>query len=81
MHAGAVGEVLGGVIDKSGRFVEVSYFERLTSLMPAPGSRQPTLLVSSGQIRVPAIHAALTGRLANMLITDENTAKSVLAVS
>jgi DNA-binding transcriptional regulator LsrR (DeoR family) len=81
MHAGAVGEVLGGVIDQSGRFVEVSYFERLTSLMPAPGSRQPTLLVSSGQIRVPAIHAALTGRLANMLITDENTAKSVLAVS
>ncbi|MCO6049248.1 sugar-binding transcriptional regulator [Mesorhizobium sp. RP14(2022)] len=80
MDAGAVGEVLGGVIDKAGRFVEVSYIERLTSLMRAPNSRQPTLLVSSGQIRVPAIYAALTGKLANMLITDENTAKSILAV-
>jgi len=81
MDAGAVGEVLGGVIDKVGRFVKASYVDRLTSLMPRNGSNQATLLVSSGQIRVPAIHAALTGRLANMLITDENTAKSVLAVS
>lgn len=80
MDAGAVGEVLGGVIDKAGQFVEVSYFERLTSLFRAPNSKQATLLVSSGQIRVPAIHAALTGKIANALITDENTAKSVLAV-
>ncbi|WP_312795180.1 sugar-binding transcriptional regulator [Tianweitania sp.] len=80
MDAGAVGEILGGVIDKEGWFIETGYFDRLTSLLRSPDSKQTTLLVSSGEIRVPAIRAALTGKLANAFITDENTARAVLQI-
>jgi DNA-binding transcriptional regulator LsrR (DeoR family) len=78
MENGAVGEVLGAAIDASGSLIRDGYVERLTSFHPKPSRRQPVLIVSSGSIRVPAIHAALAGRLANALITDERTARGVL---
>ncbi|WP_062015146.1 sugar-binding transcriptional regulator [Aureimonas sp. AU4] len=78
MENGAVGEVLGGAINMSGELIRNGYVERLTSFHPQPSSRQPVLIVSSGMIRVPAIYAALTGKLANALITDEQTARGIL---
>ncbi|MDQ0392486.1 sugar-binding transcriptional regulator [Labrys monachus] len=78
MEAGAIGELLGHGIDASGRLVSGGYHDRLTSFLLQAGARRPTMIVQSGTIRVPAIRAALDGRLANSLITDENTARRLL---
>ncbi len=78
MDAGAVGEVLGQSIDDTGALLRSGYHDRLTSFeLPMPATR-PTVIVQSGGIRVPAIRAALGKRLANALITDEHTARSIL---
>lgn len=76
--AGAVGELLGYCFDAEGNLLDVGYHERLTSFrLPSPATRR-TLIVQCGLERVPAIRAALTGRLANGLITDEETAAHLL---
>ena len=40
----------------------------------------PTVIVQVGKIRVPAIKAALGRRIANALVTDENTARLILGI-
>jgi DNA-binding transcriptional regulator LsrR (DeoR family) len=78
MQAGAVGELLGHGIDASGHLLTSGYHERLTSFrLPMP-ARKTTMIIQTGAIRVPAIKAALTSKVANCLITDENTARSLL---
>jgi DNA-binding transcriptional regulator LsrR (DeoR family) len=80
MDAGAVGELLGQCIDESGRLIRSSYHDRLTSHeLPIPGTK-PTVIVQVGEIRVPAIKAALGRRIANALVTDENTARLILGI-
>jgi DNA-binding transcriptional regulator LsrR (DeoR family) len=81
MEAGAVGEMLGHGIDSQGQLLTGGYHERLTSFRPTTPATRPTVIVQSGAIRVPAIFAALTGRLANGLITDENTARKLLTAA
>lgn len=78
MEAGAVGELLGYGIDEHGQLIPGAYHERLTSFRPVAPATRPTVIVQSGAIRVPAIRAALRGRVANGLITDENTARRLL---
>lgn len=79
MEVGAIGELLGEAIDRNGVSVAASYHPRLTSFTrTAPADRRPVLIVASGVNRAPAIVAALTGHLANSLITDENTARLIL---
>ncbi|MDR3497148.1 MAG: sugar-binding domain-containing protein [Ancalomicrobiaceae bacterium] len=80
MEAGAVGELLGCAIDRNGVPVAASYHERLTSFVRHAPADRPTLIVASGVNRGPAIHAALVGRLANSVITDENTARLILGL-
>jgi DNA-binding transcriptional regulator LsrR (DeoR family) len=78
LRAGAVGELLGNCFDATGRFVDAEYADRLTSFsMPSP-ARSKTLIVQCGEKRVAAMRAALVGRLANGLITDEQTARRLL---
>ena len=80
VDAGAVGELLGQSIDEAGDLLQSGYHDRLTSFaIQAPATR-PTVIVQSGAIRVPAIKAALKKRLANALITEENTARLILAL-
>lgn len=79
MEAGAVAELLGTAIDADGQLVKADYHARLTSFMPAQFAKRPAIIVASGQNRVPAIRSAFTGRFANGLITDENTARLLLA--
>lgn len=75
---GAVGELLGTAIDAEGNIVDADYHPRLTSFGPSPSSTRPAIIVASGRQRAPAIEAAFKGRLANGLITDENTARLIL---
>ncbi|MDF0602089.1 sugar-binding transcriptional regulator [Psychromarinibacter sp. C21-152] len=78
MNVGAVGEFLGYAIDAQGNIVDADYHARLTSFRPWPDQDRPVVIVASGVKRAPAIRAALTGRLANCLITDANTARLLL---
>jgi DNA-binding transcriptional regulator LsrR (DeoR family) len=79
MEVGAVGELLGCAISADGEIVDAAYHDRLTSFVRRKPADRPTTLVASGVNRAPAIRAALKGRLANSLITDENTARLVLS--
>jgi DNA-binding transcriptional regulator LsrR (DeoR family) len=81
MEAGGVGELLGCAISAEGEIVKAAYHDRLTSFVRTGPADRPTTIVASGSLRAPAIRAALRGRLANGLITDENTAKLVLAMN
>jgi DNA-binding transcriptional regulator LsrR (DeoR family) len=77
-NAGAVGEIMGNCFDAEGRLMRVGYAERLTSYaLPVPAKRL-TVITQCGEERVPALRAALRGRLANGLITDEDTAGRLL---
>ena len=78
--AGAVGELLGCAISANGVIVGADYHERLTSFIRSRPADRPTTIVASGVYRAPAISAALKGKLANSLITDENTARLVLGM-
>ena len=78
MEGGAVGELLGSGIRADGRPLDGGYHLRLTSFALKPGDKRPTMIVSSGRQRVDAIRAALKGKLANRLVTDENTARGIL---
>jgi DNA-binding transcriptional regulator LsrR (DeoR family) len=78
MQAGAVGEVLGHSFNSQGQLLEGGYHDRLTSYRLAVPAKRTTMIVQTGSIRVAAIRAALNGRIANSLITDEQTARLLL---
>jgi len=71
-----VGATIGVAI--LGTVLSSGYHDRLTSYpLPVPAVR-PTVIVQCGKLRVPAIKAALGIKIANALITDENTARMIL---
>ena len=74
-----MGELTGWAYDARGRFLKGGTNKRLTSVpLPAPAVR-PTVAAALGLAKVPAILAALRGRLINGLITDEATARALLS--
>jgi DNA-binding transcriptional regulator LsrR (DeoR family) len=77
--AGAVGEIVGWAFDAQGRMIEGLTNERVASA-PLP-SRETSLVVAlaMGQKKLAGIRAALNRRLANGLLTDENTAGQLLS--
>ncbi|WP_332719519.1 sugar-binding transcriptional regulator [Pelagibacterium mangrovi] len=77
--AGAVGEMIGWVFDSKGEFVSGMTNDRVASA-PLP-SREKTLIVAAarGANKVEAMRAALGRGLINGLITDEDTARNLLA--
>ncbi len=77
--AGAVGEVCGWAFDAEGRLIEGQTNERVASA-PIP-SRESSLVVAiaKGRKKLPGIRAVVNRRLANGLITDEQTAEALLA--
>ena len=79
MRLGAVGELTGWAYDAEGRFIKGGTNKRLTSVPhPAPAAAL-TVAAALGPAKVPAILAALKGRLINGLITDEATAQALLS--
>jgi DNA-binding transcriptional regulator LsrR (DeoR family) len=79
MRLGAVGEVTGWAFDAKGRLIKGGTNRRLTSIPPQVPARATTIAAAVGAAKVPAIRAALAGRLVNGLITDESTARAILA--
>lgn len=79
MRLGAVGETTGWAYDAEGRIIEGGANVRLTSIPPQIPAHTATIAAALGAAKVPAIRAALLGRLINGLITDEATAQAILA--
>lgn len=80
-QAGAVGEVVGRIFDVNGRYMDLPINERLGSLhAPATRPDRPVIGVAAGPSKIPAIAAALRGGLLNGLVSDEPTARGVLAL-
>lgn len=78
MRLGAVGEITGWAYDVKGKLIKGGTNRRLTSIPPQAPADTATIAAAVGQAKVPAIKAALAGRLINGLITDEATARAVL---
>jgi DNA-binding transcriptional regulator LsrR (DeoR family) len=78
MRLGAVGEVTGWAYDSGGRLISGGTNKRLTSIPAQIPARATTIAAAIGQAKVPAIRAALLGRLVNGVITDEATARAIL---
>jgi DNA-binding transcriptional regulator LsrR (DeoR family) len=76
---GAVGEITGWSFDAAGNILRDGINGRLTSVPIAPGSQQLVVGVANGKAKLQAIYSALYGQLINGLITDEATAKQLIA--
>ncbi len=80
--AGAVGDVCGNFYDARGRPCPGPFADRLVGIRLADLRRAPMVIAcASGEEKVPAIAGALEGRLATALVTDEHTARGVLALT
>lgn len=79
LRLGAVGEVAGWAYDAKGRLIKGGTNRRLTSIPPDMPAKAMTIAAALGPAKIPAIRAALAGRLINGLITDEATARAILA--
>ena len=78
MRLGAVGEITGWAYDAKGRLISGGTYKRLTSIPPQAPARTTTIAAATGQAKIPAVLAALVGRLINGLVTDEATAQTLL---
>ena len=76
---GAIGEVVGGVFDAGGDYIDNDITARMGGIRIKADRDAPVIGVASGGRKVAAIRAALVGRLINGLITDETTATAILA--
>ncbi|WP_246191172.1 sugar-binding transcriptional regulator [Aureimonas leprariae] len=75
---GAVGEIVGWAFDRDGRIIPCAYNERVASAPIPDTANTEVIVVGMGPLKAPGIRAALKGRLANGLITDEATADVLL---
>jgi DNA-binding transcriptional regulator LsrR (DeoR family) len=86
MRLGAVGELTGWAFDAKGRIIDGGTNQQPVNSPTAPNRIIPpqvpakalTIGAAVGPAKVPAIAAALKGRLINGLVTDETTASAIL---
>ena len=76
---GAVGEIVGGVFDHAGQYIETPISALVGGVRVEPHRPVPVIGVAAGPTKVAAIRAALLGRIINSLVTDELTAAALLA--
>ncbi|WP_425098737.1 sugar-binding transcriptional regulator [Tropicibacter sp. S64] len=76
---GAVGEIIGFVFDAAGKLIADEINERVSSAALRPTPNGPVIGAAHGTAKHAAIRAALAGALLDGLITDEETARALLA--
>jgi len=79
VKAGAVGEIIGWAFDRRGRLIEGLTNERVASVRLDRPARRPVIAAAMGVTKAEALAGALAGRLITGLITNETTAKRLLA--
>lgn len=77
---GAVGEITSWVYDRNGQVIDCAFNARVASAPLPRAADRPVIAVATGEAKIPAIRAALVGRLVNGLITSEATAERLLSV-
>lgn len=76
---GAAGEITSWVYDGEGQIMDCAFNRRVASAPLPSDPDKPVVALASGQSKLPAIRAALKGRLISGLITSEATAERLLA--
>lgn len=79
--AGASGEVAGWVFDSEGRYLDLGTNRRTGGVRVSQGLDRPSIGIAAGASKVPAIHAAIKSKIINGLVTDEPSARALLARS
>jgi DNA-binding transcriptional regulator LsrR (DeoR family) len=80
--AGAVGDICVHWIDRHGASVDHPLNARGVAISPAKLKAIPNVMVASGgKQKIEVIHGVLHGKMANILITDEFTAKGILTLA
>ncbi|MCV6547626.1 MAG: sugar-binding transcriptional regulator [Cohaesibacter sp.] len=78
-QSGVRSEFLGHLIEQDGSSSGISYNSRLVALLPKELAAIPiTIAIASGPEKVEPIAAALNGKYFNSLVTDEDTATTLL---
>jgi DNA-binding transcriptional regulator LsrR (DeoR family) len=78
-NAGAVGDLCSHWLDAKGQFVEHPLNRRAVALPPEHLKKVPrVVLVSGGKHKVVMMHGVLSAKLANIIVTDEITARTLL---
>ena len=76
---GAVGDVLGVVIDAEGQPVQHPINERVIGIgLPDLAHIPNVILAAGGPHKVPVLRAVLKRAVINTLVTDETTARALL---
>jgi DNA-binding transcriptional regulator LsrR (DeoR family) len=75
---GAVGELLGHLFSSRGHLIESGVSARALSMSAADIEQRATVAVAGGEAKVHAIRGVLASGLLHGLITDENTARSLV---
>ena len=78
---GAAGEVAGWVYDSDGHYLETSLNQRVAGVRVTAEVGRMAIAIAGGEAKVRALTAGLKGRIFNGLITDEVTARKLLAAS
>lgn len=76
---GAAGEIISWIYNEDGHILDCSVNQRVTSTPLSAFEYKPTIGVAAGEGKVAAIRGALRAGLINGLITNEDTAKRLLA--
>ncbi|MGC9157708.1 MAG: sugar-binding transcriptional regulator [Terracidiphilus sp.] len=76
----AVGEIIGWTFDKDGKLLEGAANERVASIPLSQLGKSEIVAIAGGPSKVRPILGALRGRLITALVTDEMTAREILAV-
>ncbi|MEX1662849.1 sugar-binding transcriptional regulator [uncultured Thioclava sp.] len=77
-NAGAIGELVGAFYDVQGRYITTQTTERFGSFKIARNGDAPKIAIAAGASKLAAIRGALAGGLINGLVTDEDTARSLV---
>ena len=78
VEAGAVGEIVGWIFDAEGKLIEGKINDRAASARLPSCECSKIIASAMGSRKLPAIRAAVRGRLINGLITDERIAEALL---
>jgi len=80
IKAGAVGDVLGTIIDRNGNPIDHSINERVVGIGLDDMRKIPnTILAAGGAYKIPVMNAVLRQGLARVLVTDEASARDLLS--
>ncbi|MCB0152833.1 MAG: sugar-binding transcriptional regulator, partial [Caldilineaceae bacterium] len=81
-NRGAAGEMVGRFFDQQGGTDALEINQRVIGIELEDLRHIPTVMaVARGLSKAPAILGALNGRFLNVLVTDDSTARSILALA